>query len=52
MVDDVLASRAAALWTQLGCVDDEGARRARDAGLTVVMNRCLMVDHARLLGRG
>ncbi len=49
--DDVLASDAAAVWTQLGCVDEEGARRARDAGLTVVMNRCVMVDHSRLIGR-
>lgn len=50
--DDVLASDAAAVWTQLGCIDEDGARRARDAGLTVVMNRCIMVDHGHLLGRG
>jgi predicted CoA-binding protein len=49
--DDVLAAAAPAVWTQLGCVDEEGARRAREAGVTVVMNRCVMVDHARLLGR-
>ena len=49
--DDLLASPATAVWTQLGCIDEAGARRARDAGLTVVMNRCVMVDHARLLGR-
>ena len=51
VVDDVLAARPGALWLQLGCVDEAGARRARDAGLTVVMDRCLMVEHARLLGR-
>ncbi len=50
-IDDVLAARAGALWLQIGCIDETGARRARDAGLTVVMDRCLMVDHARLLGR-
>jgi predicted CoA-binding protein len=50
--DDVLSSEAAAVWTQLGCVDEAGARRAREAGLTVVMDRCIMVDHGRLLGRG
>jgi len=49
--DDILASEASAVWTQLGCVDEDGARRARDAGLTVVMDRCIMVDHGRLLGR-
>jgi predicted CoA-binding protein len=50
--DDVLASSAAAVWTQLGCIDLEGARRAREAGRTVVMDRCIMVDHSRLVGRG
>ena len=50
VIDDALAARAGALWLQLGCVDESGARRARDAGLTVVMDRCLMVEHARLLG--
>jgi predicted CoA-binding protein len=51
VVDDALAARAGALWLQLDCIDEEGARRARAAGLTVVMDRCLMVEHARLLGR-
>ena len=46
--DDVLASPARAVWTQLGCIDREGAARAAAAGLTVVMNRCIMVDHARM----
>jgi predicted CoA-binding protein len=50
--DDLLAARAGAVWTQLGCIDEEGARRAQAAGLMVVMNRCVMVDHSRLLGRG
>ena len=49
VIDDALAARAGALWLQLGCIDEGGARRARDAGLTVVMDRCLMVEHARLL---
>jgi predicted CoA-binding protein len=48
--DDVLASPARAVWTQLGCVDEDGAARAREKGLTVVMNRCVMVEHARILG--
>ena len=49
--DDVLAAGAPAIWLQLDCLDYEGARRAQAAGVTVVMDRCLMVDHARLLGR-
>jgi predicted CoA-binding protein len=49
--EDALAARAPALWFQLGCIDYDDARRARAGGVTVVMDRCLMVDHARLLGR-
>ena len=49
--DDVIASGAGAVWTQLDCIDEDGARRAQAAGLSVVMNRCLMVEHDRLLGR-
>ncbi len=36
------------LWLQLGLSDDEVARDGEAAGLTVVMDRCLKVDHARL----
>jgi predicted CoA-binding protein len=52
VIDDALAARAHALWLQLDCVDHDGAARAQAAGMTVVMDRCLMVDHARLLGQG
>ena len=51
VIDDAITARAGALWLQLGCIDEDGARRARAAGLTVVMDRCLMVEHARLVGR-
>jgi hypothetical protein len=51
VVDDVLAARAPAVWFQLGCVDEAAAGRAAAAGALVVMDRCLMVEHARLLGR-
>ena len=52
VIDDALAAGARALWLQLGCIDEPGALRAQAAGVTVVMDRCIMVDHARLLGRG
>jgi len=51
VVDDALAARAPALWFQLGCVDEESARRAVAGGAMVVMDRCIMVEHAALLGR-
>jgi uncharacterized protein len=41
---------AKTLWLQQGLVDDEVARVGTAAGLQVVMDRCLKVDHARLLG--
>ena len=49
--DDALAAKAPAIWTQLDCVDETSARRALRAGKVVVMDRCLMVEHARLGGR-
>jgi len=36
------------LWLQLGIRDDAAAKRARDAGLSVVQDRCLKVEHGRL----
>jgi predicted CoA-binding protein len=36
------------LWLQQGIRDDDAAARARDAGLTVVQDRCLKVEHGRL----
>lgn len=47
---DAAAIGARALWLQLGVVNDEAARIARAAGLTVVMDRCLIVEHRRLVG--
>ena len=41
---------AKVLWMQLGIRNDEAARIAADAGLDVVMNRCVKIEHARLLG--
>lgn len=42
---------AAALWCQFGVVNEEGARIAEDGGVTVIMDRCLKVEHARYAGR-
>lgn len=36
------------VWMQLGIVNEEAAKRARDSGLTVVMNKCIMAEHKRL----
>jgi len=50
VTDDSLAAGAPAIWFQLGCVHEDAAARAQQQGVQVVMDRCLMVDHARLLG--
>ena len=36
------------VWMQLGIVNEQAAEAARQAGLTVVMNRCMMIEHKRL----
>lgn len=39
------------VWFQAGIVNNEAAKMAKDAGLTVVQNRCTMVDHKALFGQ-
>jgi predicted CoA-binding protein len=48
---DTVAIRAGALWCQFGVINEEGARIADDGGVTVIMDRCLKVEHARYVGR-
>lgn len=50
VLTDTIAVGAKVLWLQLGLRHDEVARDGAAAGLQVVMDRCLKVDHARLLG--
>ena len=38
------------IWMQLNLRDDQAAARAQSAGVTVIMNRCTMIDHQRLCG--
>jgi predicted CoA-binding protein len=52
-VEEILAlePRPRAVWLQLGIRHEAAVRRLREAGIAVVQDRCLMVEHHRLLGR-
>jgi predicted CoA-binding protein len=46
-VDDLIAKKPRAVWFQLGIRNDAAAKRLIDAGIDVVQDRCLLVDHQR-----
>ncbi len=48
---DAVAAGARALWMQSGVINEGAAAYARENGLTVVMDRCIMVDYASLVSR-
>jgi predicted CoA-binding protein len=48
---DAVAIGAGAMWCQFGVINLDAARIAADGGVTVVMDRCIKVEHARYVGR-
>jgi hypothetical protein len=48
---EAVAIHAGALWCQFGVINAEGAQIAEDGGLSVIMDRCLKIEHARYVGR-
>ena len=49
-VDQAIEIGAKIVWMQLGIIHEEAAKKARDAGLEVVMDRCMKIEYARLFG--
>jgi len=49
-VDQAIEIGARVVWMQLGIIHEEAAQKARDAGLEVIMDRCMKIEYARLFG--
>jgi predicted CoA-binding protein len=48
---EAVAAGAKTLWCQFTVINEEGARIAEAGGMTVIMDRCIKVEHARFVGR-
>lgn len=49
IVDEAIEAKAGSVWMQLGLCHNESADKARNAGLSVVMNKCIKIEHSRLV---
>jgi len=51
IAEEAVAIGAKNLWCQFSVINEEGVRIAEEGGLSVVMDRCIKVEHARFVGR-
>ena len=49
IVDDAIEIGAKVVWMQLGIAHNQAAEKAREAGLEVVMNKCIKIEHMNML---
>jgi predicted CoA-binding protein len=49
IVDDAVEIGARVIWLQLGIAHNESAEKAREAGLEVIMDRCIKLEHMRMI---
>ena len=52
IVEQAIAIKVGAVWMQLGVYHEQAARTAREAGLTVIMERCIKIEHMRIFSSG
>jgi predicted CoA-binding protein len=50
IAEQAIAKHAKVIWMQLGVIHEAAAERARQAGMEVVMDRCMKIEHARFFG--
>ncbi|SHE70707.1 hypothetical protein SAMN05444392_102458 [Seinonella peptonophila] len=50
IVDEAIQIKAKAVWMQLGVIHEQAGLKAQQHGLQVVMDRCIKVEHTRLIG--
>ena len=50
IVEEAIRLKVPAIWLQEGVVHEAAAKKARDAGIFVVMDRCILREHSRRLG--
>ena len=48
VVDQAIKKRVGIIWMQLGVIHNEAAQKARDAGITVVMDKCMKQEHEKM----
>lgn len=48
MVDEAISANAKTIWMQLNVIDKAAAERAEQAGLTIIMDRCPVIEYRRL----